>query len=266
MAERPYSFLKGSEAAGVGLLRPLPAGGTAPAVLRCPPALGAPPWTPQMCQGRGGTRGPSLAAGPQPGPPPSPALGGGILLLFPVCFVGGAFLFIWVFQGGLGRLYIYFFFCCCCCFISKRTTACVGQGGVRRQGMPCRGGYGSLPALPALLLDEEGGGTGMDVRMHWLRWRHSCQPGQGEGWARAQAREHFSLFILFLLFFPSPLTHTHKRPSVFQSPPEPSSWMQRVLPSGCLLLKSSVERKGALLLACGFFKLFFLNYFYYCYF
>lgn len=201
LAERPYSFLKGSEAAGVGLPKPLPASGTAPAVLQCPPALGTPPWTPQTCQGRGGSRGPSLAAGPQPGPPPSPALGGRLLLLFPLCFVGGHFCSFGSFREVWGDYIYIFFFCCCCCFISKRTTACVGQGGVPSQDMPCRGGYDSLPALAALLLDEEGCGTGMDMRMHWLRWRHSRQPGQGEGWARAQVREHFSLFIYFFLPF-----------------------------------------------------------------
>lgn len=110
MAKRPYSFLKGSEAAGVGLPRPLPAGGTAPAVLRCPPALGAPPWMPQMCQGRGGTRGPSLAAGPQPGPPPSPALGGGDFAFVSSLFCWGGISVHLGLSGRFGEIiYIYFF-------------------------------------------------------------------------------------------------------------------------------------------------------------
>lgn len=131
MAERPYSFLKGSEAK-VGLSRPLPATGAAPAMLQCPPAVGAPPWTPQMCQGH-------RALGALPGcwalagTPSQPSLRAFAFVSSLFCW--GSFLFTWVLQGGLGR-YIYFFFCCYCCFISKMTTTSVGQG--RTRGEVCQ--------------------------------------------------------------------------------------------------------------------------------
>lgn len=131
MAERPYSFLKGSEVE-VDLPRLLLATGAASAMLQCPPAVGAPPWTPQMCQGH-------RASGALPGcwvlagTPSQPSLRAFAFVSGLFCW--GSFLFIWVFQGGLGR---YIFFCCCCCFISKRITTSVGQGRPRGEGCQAR--------------------------------------------------------------------------------------------------------------------------------
>lgn len=136
--KRPYSFLKGSEAMGGHTLTSPPArpsGGCCqlvgqPCPSRFPPSCWSSPcqWTLQMCQGwrsrEVGTC--SRLLGPSWDMHSGLTLGG--TFAFISCwFCWGLIPSIWVFQGGLGDIYIYIiFFRCCCCFVSKRTTTCVG--------------------------------------------------------------------------------------------------------------------------------------------
>lgn len=209
MAERPYSFLKGSEAAGVGLLRPLPAGGTAPAVLRCPPALGAPPWTPQMCQGRGGTRGPSLAAGPQPGPPPSPALGGGDFAFVSSLFCWGGISVHLGLSGRFGEIIYIFFFLLLLLFYFQEDNSLCGAGRGAQAGYalswrlwlpPC---FASPTAGRGRWWDRDGREDALAEVEAQLPARPRGRLGKGAG-----QRAFLFIYFIFAIFPLTSDTHT----------------------------------------------------------
>ena len=112
----------------------------------------------------------------------------------------------------------------------------------------------SLPPRPYCWMKKIVG-MGTAMKRHRPSWRGKLAVQLPAKWIGRPGKDMGQGVFLFIYFFAVlPLnsdTHMHAqvllRLGVFQLLPEPCSWLWRVLPSGPLSLRSSVQSKGTLL-------------------